>query len=475
MRHHTSVLIQKSGLVWALILVLCGIVEAHAQTGVFSLLSADFTASPPAGPAPLTVQFTDLSTGNVAGWSWTFGDDSPLSTNENPSHIFDIPGIYNVTLVVSDGLGDTSDTNQLIEVFQVPPVNDDFTNRTVLGGATNYLVGSNVGATFEPGEPYDAGIPGGASVWWSWVAPASGVVTISTFGSSFDTTLGVYVGNSVTNLTLVASNNDADAANGVLTSLVSFDTQANVAYQISVDGDDSDPYFGSNGVINLSVEFGPRPQAPAWTAFDLFGNLIDSTNFAGRVLLLDFWQTSCQECGSEIAVLNDLQTKYTLDGLSLLGVNVDGGSATAATIYNYVTNNSIIYRVVIGDSEMQTAFGALTPAGMISVLPTLFIVDRENGVATPIFYGLSQESDLAQVIIPLLYANMKLGITAMQNGQYLVTWPATEVSWVLEMTTDLTSGVWSPVNTPVTTVAKTRQTVVPASGGLNQFFRLRIQ
>jgi hypothetical protein len=70
---------------------------------------------------------------------------------------------------------------------------------------------------------------------------------------------------------------------------------------------------------------------------------------------------------------------------------------------------------------------------------------------------------------------MKLGITAMQNGQYLVTWPATEVSWVLEMTTDLTSGVWSPVNTPVTTVAKTRQTVVPASGGLNQFFRLRIQ
>jgi len=43
---------------------------------------------------------------------------------------------------------------------------------------------------------------------WSWTATASGTATISTAGSQFDTTLGVYVGTAVNALTAVASNDD---------------------------------------------------------------------------------------------------------------------------------------------------------------------------------------------------------------------------------------------------------------------------
>src|SRR5690606_26893758 len=35
---------------------------------------ADFSADVTTGPAPLTVQFTDTSTGDLTGWSWNFGD-----------------------------------------------------------------------------------------------------------------------------------------------------------------------------------------------------------------------------------------------------------------------------------------------------------------------------------------------------------------------------------------------------------------
>ena len=38
--------------------------------------------------------------------------------------------------------------------------------------------GSNVGATKEPGEPDHAGDPGGASVWYTWTAPADGVADV---------------------------------------------------------------------------------------------------------------------------------------------------------------------------------------------------------------------------------------------------------------------------------------------------------
>ncbi len=64
--------------------------------------------------------------------------------------------------------------------FTPAPPNDDFINRTPLAGARIATAISNVGATKEPGEPDHLGNPGGSSVWFSWTAPASGRVTLST-------------------------------------------------------------------------------------------------------------------------------------------------------------------------------------------------------------------------------------------------------------------------------------------------------
>ncbi|MDZ4132050.1 MAG: matrixin family metalloprotease, partial [Dethiobacteria bacterium] len=86
--------------------------------------------------------------------------------------------------------------------------NDNFTSRTAISGTSGQATGSNINCTKEPGEPNHAGNSGGQSVWWEWVAPASGLVEISTAGSNFDTLLGVYSGTSVSGLTAVASNDD---------------------------------------------------------------------------------------------------------------------------------------------------------------------------------------------------------------------------------------------------------------------------
>ena len=60
---------------------------------------ADFTATPTSGDAPLMVQFTDQSIGNISGWLWLFGDGQ-TSTEQNPSHTYTGDGVYNVCLVV---------------------------------------------------------------------------------------------------------------------------------------------------------------------------------------------------------------------------------------------------------------------------------------------------------------------------------------------------------------------------------------
>ena len=65
-------------------------------------LEAKFTADVTEGSAPLTVTFTDQSTGNPTSWKWTFGDgDSSLL--QNPVHIYQSAGTYSVKLSISDG------------------------------------------------------------------------------------------------------------------------------------------------------------------------------------------------------------------------------------------------------------------------------------------------------------------------------------------------------------------------------------
>jgi PKD repeat protein len=77
---------------------------------------ADFTASPTSGTAPLIVSFTDESTGNITSRTWDFGDGE-TSTQMNPQHTYEDPGMYTVTLTARGPDGEDSETKQnLIEV-----------------------------------------------------------------------------------------------------------------------------------------------------------------------------------------------------------------------------------------------------------------------------------------------------------------------------------------------------------------------
>ncbi|QSZ67798.1 PKD domain-containing protein [Methanofollis aquaemaris] len=91
-------------------------------------ISADFSAAPPAGPAPLTVQFSDHSftppdTAPLVQWEWDFGDGSK-GTGRNIDHTYKTPGTYTVGLTVRDGDGQagTAKKTDLITVIAVEPL-----------------------------------------------------------------------------------------------------------------------------------------------------------------------------------------------------------------------------------------------------------------------------------------------------------------------------------------------------------------
>ncbi len=81
---------------------------------------ANFVATPVVGVVPLTVSFTDLSSGPITSYSWDFGNGTGLSNVASPIYTFPTPGTYTVILTVS-GPGGTNYATVVITVTAPVP------------------------------------------------------------------------------------------------------------------------------------------------------------------------------------------------------------------------------------------------------------------------------------------------------------------------------------------------------------------
>src|SRR5207244_736506 len=100
------------------------------------------------------------------------------------------------------------------------------------------------------GEP---STQGGRTVWWRWTTAYASNYVFDTFGTAFDTTIGVFTGTALTNLTRVAFNDDW---NGTVQSQVRLVGAAGTTYYIGVDG-----YGGAEGEILLNWQWDTTPPA----------------------------------------------------------------------------------------------------------------------------------------------------------------------------------------------------------------------
>jgi parallel beta-helix repeat protein len=91
-----------------------GSYDAFVTTFIFASVPvppiAAFNSDVQTGTAPLTVHFTDASTGTPTSWAWDFTNDGTVdSTTQSPSHIYDTAGTYTVNLTVTNAGGSDSE------------------------------------------------------------------------------------------------------------------------------------------------------------------------------------------------------------------------------------------------------------------------------------------------------------------------------------------------------------------------------
>ncbi len=229
---------------------------------------------------------------------------------------------------------------------------------TVVGGVTQF---SNVGATIEAGEPiYAGGATLGASVWFNYVAPRTGPITIDTCGSSFDTVLAVYTGSTPAGLTQVVYNDDNSAMCGLghYQSSLSLSATGGVTYRIQLGGFASGPSVATgSGVLHIDIPgdvtaptisvLGPLTTSPLTTAeFDLVTNE---------------WLAGSFKCGLDGATPVDCSSFYTPtagDGSHVLvvsGVDLNGNAGQAQVSFTLDTTAPVTSLTVTPTSSTSTS------------------------------------------------------------------------------------------------------------------------
>jgi hypothetical protein len=175
---------------------------------------------------------------NPLFYQWKLnGNAIPGATNAE----LDIPNVQagnvgSYSVVVNNAIGIANSDVVTLEIsnFGSLPFADDFVNAGDIGSSPSVTgTGNNIGATTEFGEPtIPGGFNTGATVWLKW-QPHGGVATLSTAGSAFDTILAVYTGPDLSNLQLVAVDDDSGSN---LTSSLNFNTVEGNIYFIQVGG-----------------------------------------------------------------------------------------------------------------------------------------------------------------------------------------------------------------------------------------------
>jgi peroxiredoxin len=136
------------------------------------------------------------------------------------------------------------------------------------------------------------------------------------------------------------------------------------------------------------------PTAPDLSLTDLNGAALRTSNYKGKVVLVNFWAAWCTPCAEEVPQFMALQKKYQDHGLQVIGFSVEDDPAELRDFYRKYQMN---YPVIPSNLKIADAFG-----GVLG-LPTTFLIGRDNLIHEK-HNGVTDFSALRQEVVALLHA-----------------------------------------------------------------------
>ena len=129
--------------------------------------------------------------------------------------------------------------------------------------------------------------------------------------------------------------------------------------------------------------------------------MVQLSDFRGKVLLVNFWATSCGGCVLEIPSFIDIEKKYGNHGFSALGISADipyeglkSADEAWAKVRPFVAQHNVNYPIVMGDDTIIDAFG-------FPSYPATYLVDKSGRIAAT-YVGVVSKEDVEGNISKLL-------------------------------------------------------------------------
>lgn len=137
--------------------------------------------------------------------------------------------------------------------------------------------------------------------------------------------------------------------------------------------------------------------APASTFVLLNGSKIDTASFKGKVILVNFWATSCTTCVAEMPKIIATYDKYNTKGFDTVAVAMSYDPP--AYVVNYAETRKLPFKVAIDNT------GAVAKAwDEVKLTPTTYIVDKQGQIVKR-YVGEPNFAELHVLIEKLLAAS----------------------------------------------------------------------
>ncbi len=146
--------------------------------------------------------------------------------------------------------------------------------------------------------------------------------------------------------------------------------------------------------------------APSFTLGDLNGKPVSLSDFAGKVVILDFWAIFCRPCIMEIPSFIELQKKYRESGLVVVGISLD---RDPRTLPGFVKKMGINYTILANGHNVAMAYGNVTS------IPTTFIIDRSGCVKHRVV-GVHSYNQFDGLIKPLIEESVAVNTTSSKKA-----------------------------------------------------------
>lgn len=157
---------------------------------------------------------------------------------------------------------------------------------------------------------------------------------------------------------------------------------------------DNKGFIAADGLEVVEIAQGDRTEPIDFEGVLDTGDPVTSADYAGDVMVVNFWYAACAPCRVEAPLLEEAHQVFEGEDVAFLGINLsDGAEASQA----FAETHGVSYPSALAtvDGSIKLAFAGQTP---LNAVPVTLVLDREGRVAARIIGRLSETSILQTIV-----------------------------------------------------------------------------